>query len=74
MYEIDNAYREGALARRKWIPWASDRYPDSEEKSDQWSYGHTNEDAGCHTVDGIDVITAAPSGSTFENRTLEGTT
>lgn len=66
LYHMDKAYREGALAMRNNIPWATGNpYRDGSQQHDQWSYGHVNESDDQHLRDGVDVITAPQSGQCF---------
>lgn len=57
-YEIDTAYRAGARAMRRGVPWDCSPHRHGSYAYDQWDAGHTHEAAGEHVRFGIDVITA----------------
>lgn len=58
VYELDTAYRRGAMDCREGLPQHNPHRIDS-YAHDQYDNGYQNEDetGSLHTVDGIDVIT-----------------
>lgn len=64
-YVLDAAYRLGASERRWGIPYVNNPYGTLSDKNSQWDYGHTNEDAGFHTVDGVDLVNAVRNGTVY---------
>jgi hypothetical protein len=66
-YILSKAYREGADAYRKGISYHDTPYHNANVQAFyDWDYGHTNESAKLHLVDGIDVILAPQNGTTFK--------
>ena len=67
LYEIDGAYREGAEAMRRLVPWHCNPHREGSRACGQWSTGHENEAAGEHVRFGVDVVAAgSPPGAVWE--------
>lgn len=64
-YELTKAYIAGALAMRAMRPWTCNPHRNGTMAADDWDYGHVNESAGVHVKDGVDIITAEPTGAVF---------
>jgi hypothetical protein len=64
-YDLNKAYRAGALDLRKGVPWTCNPYKEGSVKHDQWSYGHINESEDLHMVNGVDFVLAKPEGLVF---------
>ena len=56
MYEVNDAYRCGALAMRSQTPYYCNPYTDDSYEADQWNVGHFNEAGGEHIRFGVDII------------------
>lgn len=64
MYAMTAAYRAGALAMRRQIPWnRCTEY--TGQRREEWEQGHCHESAGEHIRFGKDLITANKSGTAF---------
>lgn len=67
MYHMDAAYRAGAKAMRRGVPWSvANPYRDGTQQYDQFGYGHVNESSGEHIRFGVDMIGTALTGRCFE--------
>lgn len=60
LYEITDAYRQGATAMRAETTWYANPYPNGTDKHDQWDWGHTHESENMHVINDVDIITAPP--------------
>lgn len=62
-YVVTAAYKEGALAMRKQIPWSC--CPHSGERRDAWKNGHCNESGVEHIRFGKDLVSQPKQGIFF---------
>lgn len=70
-YVLTKAYRAGAMAARKETPHWSNPHRDGNQMAHDWGYGHDNECAGLHQIDGIDVIEAPATGREYRNDEID---
>lgn len=66
LYELTDAYRNGARACRAETPFWANPHRDGSQRHADWAAGHDNEAAGHHRVTvALDAIQAAPAGLEF---------
>jgi len=66
LYELTDAYRNGARACRAETPFWANPHRDGSQRHADWAAGHDNEAAGHHRVTvALDAIEAAPAGLEF---------
>lgn len=66
LYDLTEAYRNGARACREETPFWANPHRDGSQRHADWAYGHENEAAGHHLVSvSLDVIEAKPAGLEF---------
>jgi hypothetical protein len=67
IYEVDKAYRDGAEAMRRRVPYnVGNPHRYGTYAHDQWNNGHAHEATGEHVRFGSDIITAPRTGRCFE--------
>jgi cobaltochelatase CobT len=73
LYDLTEAYRNGARACRAETPFWANPHRDGSQRHADWAAGHDNEAAGHHLVsETVDVIEARPEGVEFVAPEEEG--
>lgn len=65
-HTMTRAYREGARAFRRSVPWNCNPYRPDTDGHEAWSDGHVNDSAGEHYRFGKDLVEAPCNGARFE--------
>lgn len=56
LHEMTDAYRAGALAMRRNVPWRCNPHRSGSQRADDWAAGHEHEAAGERLRFGLDLV------------------
>lgn len=72
-YALTPAYVRGAKAFRNGVPFTANPYSAECQSHYDWDNGHTNESAGFHSKDGVDLLAEKRNGARVQFTTCIGT-